>query len=178
MITDSIKCVAMVIVLLTGATGCAGLSGRACLQRQQRGNVFSVSGKVDPGGVTVHKVVYGTEGSQNNIKITWSGQRSPSGPRLRIYATRIECMDAGEVGNSGTFRRSSDEPGPPCATIGRIGGYSVEGEFVQGDLIIANGRGNPDILGSPAEYKLWVFGDPYKRALYTIVGSYFYGPDC
>ena len=178
MITDSIKCVAIALVLFNSFTGCAGLSGRACLKRQQRGNVFSVSGEVAPGGVTVHKVLYGTEGSQNNIKITWSGQRSSSGPRLRIYATRAECMVAIEVGSSGTIHRFPGESAPHCVTIGTIGGFSVEGEFVQGDLIIANGRGNPDILGSPAEYKLWVFGDPYKRAQYTIVGSYFYGPDC
>jgi len=178
MITDFIKCVAAAFVLLTGATGCAGLRAKACLQQQQRGNVFYLSGEVAPGGNTVHKVLYGTEGSQNNIKITWSGQWGPGGPRLTLYATRTVCMNAAEVGTSGTIWRPPGQVAPPCATVGNKNGIMVEGEFVQTGLIITNGRGNPDVLGSPAEYKLWIFGDPDKRALYSIVSSYFYGPDC
>lgn len=177
MITDSIKCIVSALVILAGTTGCASRFAERCLQRQQRGNVFFIEGDVAPGGTAAHKVLYGTDGSQNDIKIKWAGQWNPGGPRLKMYATLTKCTNAAEVGNSGSIRLSP-QVSPPCAGLGTRGGMRIEGEFVQTSLTIANGRGNPDILGSPAEYKLWIFGDPDKSIHYTIESSYFYGPDC
>ena len=54
---------------------------------------------------------------------------------------------------------------------------SFNGGFV-GTLTIANGRGNPEILGTPPEYKLWIVGDSRQGAAYTIVITWFFGPDC
>lgn len=53
----------------------------------------------------------------------------------------------------------------------------VQGRFVATGIAIANGRGNLVILGSPAEYKIWIFGDPEESICYKIDRSYFYGPD-
>jgi hypothetical protein len=52
------------------------------------------------------------------------------------------------------------------------------GDFIQYSLIVTNGRGNPDILGTPAEYKLWVAGDPSQSVAYSISITWFFGPDC
>ena len=41
--------------------------------------------------MVVHVVHYGTEGSQNDLAVTWSGQSDPDGPRLRVYATLVDC---------------------------------------------------------------------------------------
>lgn len=120
--------------------------------------------------VAAHQVSYGSEGSQNDVDITWSGQFDSTGPRIRVYATKVECVQ---------FVPETQDGGP-CATIGSAGGFadSVTGQFVQTHLIITNGRGNPDILGSPPEYKLWVVGDSEKTTRYAMTITWFYGPDC
>ena len=40
------------------------------------------------------------------------------------------------------------------------------------------GAATPDVLGTPAEYKLWVVGDPQQSATYSVATTWFYGPDC
>jgi len=62
-----------------------------------------------------------------------------------------------------------------CAVLGGAG--SFDGRIAT-TLIIANGRGNPDSLGSPAEYKLWVVGDSEQSTRYTLNITWFFGPDC
>lgn len=178
MITNPIKCAAVCLVLLIETTSCAGWLARRCIKQQHRGNVFMIQGEVEPGGTSVHTVIYGTDGSQNNVNISWNGQTDPEGPRLRIYATRTECMNSTEVGRSGMIRRRNGQLEPPCGEIGMRGGRLVGREFVPTGITITNGRGNPDILGSPAEYKIWVFGDQEESVSYTIDSSYFFGPDC
>ena len=148
--------------------GC-GLVGPSCLDRQKRGTVAAINGEIGPGQIVLHQVAYGTEGSQNDVNISWTGQGTPSGPRMSLYATKINCVDFLPPG------------GGLCAQIGTRGGTSssgAESDFVQRSLIITNGRGNPDILGVPAEYKLWVVGDPGQSARYSINITWFYGPDC
>ena len=165
-------------LLLVGTTGC-GLIGPSCLSQQKRGDVASVAGTVAAGGLEVHRVRYGTDGSQNDVRISWPGQSSGS-PRIRVYATRLGCTD---------FTAS----GPDCGTIGSRGGTlapdaracvsantcnATDDEIIQNSLTIASGQGNPDILGSIPEYKLWVVGDKTDSVRYTIRITWFRGPDC
>ena len=149
--------------------GCS-LVGPSCLSRQQRGTGMSFEGEVPAGGVVSHVVRYETEGSQNDVHITWPGQGSTSGPRLTMYATKAACE--GFV-----------PPGGPadCAPLGGPSGISISGtgtDLIQTLLIVTNGRGNPDILGTPAQYKLWIVGDPTRRVGYSVNITWFYGPDC
>jgi hypothetical protein len=130
--------------------------------------VAALTGEVAAGQVASHVVAYGTEGSQNDVNITWPGQGTPNSPRLVVYATKTACQEFVAPGGSG-----------PCMPIGSRGGYRAsDGEFVQTSLVVTNGRGNPDILGTPAEYKLWIVGDPGQRSTYSITTTYFFGPDC
>jgi len=159
--------IALVGMCVLWSCGC-DILGPSCLSRQKRGTVAALAGEVAAGQVVVHVVSYGTEGSQNDVNITWPGQGAPNGPRLSVYATKVGCQD---------FTPPSG-PGP-CVSIGSRGGYRPsDQDFVQTSLIITNGRGNPDILGTPAEYKLWIVGDPAHPSTYSISTTYFYGPDC
>jgi hypothetical protein len=162
------RCFALVVAVGLAAPGC-GLVGPSCLARQHRGAVTALSGEVAPRAVTVHRVAYGSEGSQNDLEISWDGQRVANGPRIRVYATKVDCVDFVPERGAG-----------PCASIGSGGGFAEPGtgQFVQTSLIVTNGRGNPDILGSPPEYKLWVVGDADRTSRYAITITWFYGPDC
>jgi hypothetical protein len=159
--------VSLTVVLAATTSGC-GLVGPSCLARQHQGTVTSLSGEVEAQQVAVHRVPYGTEGSQNDIEITWSGQREAGGPRIRVYATKVECVQFVETGAG------------PCASLDGSSGFldPATGNFVQTSLTVTNGRGNPDILGSPPEYKLWVVGDVDRTTRYSITITWFYGPDC
>jgi hypothetical protein len=170
------------------ANGC-GLVGPSCLSRQKTGAVTTVSGEVAPRQIVVHRVPYGTEGSQNDVKISWTGQFTANGPQIRVYATKVECVDfmppadpsnapfdSGPCGNIGSFGGVLSATARPCAINNTC--RIESGDLVQTSLTIANGRGNPDKLGTPAEYKLWVVGDAGQSASYTISTTWFYGPDC
>lgn len=155
-------------ILITTTPAC-GLVGPSCLSRQDRGTVTSFTGSVAARAMTVHRVTYGSQGSQNDVNITWSGQSDAKGPRVRVYATKIECTDF-----------VPERGGGACDSIGGASGFAdpSTGQFVQNSLVVTNGRGNPDILGSPPEYKLWVVGDSSQDVRYTITIEWFYGPDC
>ena len=157
------------IGILMATTPACGLVGPSCLSRQHEGSVTSLTGEVAAGRIAVHRVPYGTEGSQNDIQITWDGQWVASGPRIRVYTTKVDCVDFTPERGAG-----------PCASVGSSGGFAEPGtgQFVQTSLIVTNGRGNPDILGSPPEYKLWVVGDADRATRYSITITWFYGPDC
>ena len=157
-------------LLVATAPGC-GLIGPSCLARQNRGTVTTLSGEVEAQKVAVHRVPYGAEGSQNDVNITWNGQFGAGGSRIKVYATRVECV---EFVPENPFPASG-----PCGSIGSAGGARVDdGVLLQTSLVITNGRGNPDILGSPPEYKLWVVGDSTQKTRYTMTITWFYGPDC
>ena len=130
------------------------LVGPSCVARQRRGTVASVGGEVAAGGIAVHQLPYGTEGSQNDVVLSYVGD-----PHLRIYATRIACTD---------FHA------PPAANDAECAPLSSG----SGSLIITHGRGNPLTLGSTPEYKLWIVGDENQSVRYNITISWFYGPDC
>ena len=134
-----------------------GLVGPSCVARQERGSVASFDGQVDAGAIAMHQVRYGTEGSQNNVEVSYDLSSHP--PRLRIYATRIACAD---------FRPSMTATAPECAVL-------ASGER---SLIVTHGRGNPAQLGPAPEYRLWIVGDEARSVRYHVEITYFYGPDC
>jgi hypothetical protein len=148
------------------AWGC-GIVGPSCLSRQERGTVAVIRGEVAAGQTVSHIVVYGTQGSQNDVNVSWPNMSSPDGPRIAVYGTRVECTDLG--------LRSSAQRGDACEVLGRAG-WS-DGHLVT-SFAIPNGRGNPDILGSPAQFKVWLVGDEERSATYTLDVTFFYGPDC
>ena len=163
-----------------GATGC-GVTGPSCVGQQKRGDVFSLDGEVGAGAVAVHRVQYGTDGSQNDVKISWPGQMSGA-PRIKVYATRVGCTDFSPAAATGACALVGSAGGTlspnarPCVTAHTC--QPTDDDIIQNSLIITNGRGNPDVLGTPAEYKLWVVGDPEASVRYSISATYFSGPDC
>jgi hypothetical protein len=159
-----LRVIGLALVALVGPA--CGLVGPSCLGRQERGAVTTISGEVAAGALAVHRVPYETAGSQNDARISWAGQSVVSGPRISVHATRVGCTEftPPPAANSG-----------PCAVLGSAG--ALDGAIVA-ILTVANGRGNPDVLGSPAEYKLWVVGDAGQSARYEIAITWFYGPDC
>jgi hypothetical protein len=114
----------------------------------------------------VHDLAYATEGSQNDVAVTWEGQGLADGPRLRFFATRAGCREFVP---------------PPAATVGEcqvLAQAGWTGAQVASTLIVTHGRGNPEVLGRPPAYRVWVVGDGSRAARYTMVVTYFYGPDC
>jgi hypothetical protein len=141
------------------------LLGPTCLGRQQRGTVTTIAGRVEPGQMVSHLVRYETSGSQNDADIQWAGYRSEGGPRITVYATRAGCVDFEPSAAAGA-----------CAILSRAG--TLPSGNIATTLIVTHGRGNPEVLGQPAEYKIWVVGDPEQTAHYTISITWFFGPDC
>jgi hypothetical protein len=153
----------LLAVAFAGAAGCNPL-GATCVSRQKTGAVDSTSGVVGPGETRVHRLTYGTEGSQNDINVSWPGQGGTGAPHIQFYVTRVGCEQF----------TPSDATGA-CAVLAR-GGW-IDGSTLS-SLIVTNGRGNPDVLGTPAEYKLWVVGDAVQSVAYSVTTTFFYGPDC
>jgi len=152
-------------LLATSTWGCAVL-GPTCVARQQRGTVATLQGEVAAGQMASHQVRYATEGSQNDGHVSWDSQYSPTAPRLRFYATRSACTD---------FHPPPASNGEACAVLASAGWTEIG---VASTLIVTHGRGNPERLGSPPEYRIWVVGDAERTARYTIAITWFFGPDC
>lgn len=150
-------------LFLLAVWGC-GIVGPSCIDQQERGQVFTLTGDVSAGQITSHRVPYETRGSQNDVNVSWVGDAQPDGPRIALHATRVGCADFRQPAGDGV-----------CSILGSAGW--INGHLVT-SFVIPNGRGNPDILGSPAEYKLWIVGDPHQSARYTVTATWFYGPDC
>ena len=159
------------LLLATSASGCSLILAPICLARQHRAPVATLTGDVQAGAIVVHRVAYGTAGSQNDLLLRWNGQRDLGGPRLRVYLTLVDCQVFDPA-------RVSTTRGDVCAPIGSRGSVMVAEEFVQVSAGITHGRGNPPRLGPTPEYKLWIVGDARQAASYTIVITSFYGPDC
>lgn len=160
-----VRCAAAAVVVAS-IPGC-GLIGPSCLERQQRGPVTTLQGTVAAGAVAPHLVPYEPSGSQNDAQVGWDGRSSTDPPRLRFYATRSGCTDF-----KAPPAASNDAA---CAIIASAGWTEVG---IASTLIVTHGRGNPERLGSPPEYKIWVVGDAERSVGYTITITWFYGPDC
>ena len=160
-INPVVPCVALSLAVC----GC-DLIGPTCVSRQKRGPVTTLTGRVSAGEVTMHRVPYGADGSQNNIEIRWSaGAASTPAPRLAAHATRVACNE---------FMLPAASNAGDCAIV--ASGASHVSGFAS--LIVTHGRGNPERLGNPPEYKLWIVGDDRQDVSYTIDVTWFFGPDC
>jgi hypothetical protein len=156
---------ALVGLLVFCNAGC-GIVGPSCVDRRQTGIVAAISGQVAAGQIVSHRVPYGTEGSQNDARFSWTGD-SGSDARLRLYATGVGCA---------SFSLPLETNTGACAVLASAG--SLPNGAVASTLIITHGRGNPERLGNPPEYILWVVGDAERSASYTINITWLYGPDC
>jgi hypothetical protein len=147
------------------ASGC-NVVGPSCVSRQERGTVTTITGQVEGGQIVTHQVRYEPQGSQNDARVDWPDARMADGPRLMFYATKVGCTD---------FRLPANSNTGDCAILASAG----RGELgLANTLTVTHGRGNPERLGSPPEYKIWVVGDPERFAGYTITITSFFGPDC
>lgn len=159
---------ARLVAVLPLAVACAscGLLGPSCLERQQGGAVTVVRGEVAAGSLTWHLLPYDTAGSQNTITVAWPGAGAAGGPRLQFHVTRAAC----ERFAPGA---SVDDP---CAVLAEAG--QRQGGPFASTLTVTHGRGNPLVLGRPAEYRVWVVGDTDVSSSYTLDARWSYGPDC
>jgi hypothetical protein len=153
----------VIACVVLSSSGCS-LFGPSCVARQERGTVSSLSGSVGAGEVVVHRLAYDARGSQNDLDLLWGGITETDGPRIRFYATRVACAE---------FLLPAESNAGDCAILGSAG-WTPNGSVRT--LVVTHGRGNPERLGSPPEYKLWVTSDRFTGYSGTI--SYFYGPDC
>jgi len=161
----SIVRLAAAALITTSGCGCA-LIGPSCIAQQQRGTVATLQGQVVAGQIISHLVRYETRGSQNDAQIAWDGQSPAAAPRIRFYATTAACSDfqAPPVVNTGA-----------CAVLASAGWTAIG---FASTLIVTHGRGNPEVLGSTPEYKIWVVGEAERNAYYAITITWFFGPDC
>jgi hypothetical protein len=160
----TLRCAATAL-LAYGAAACA-LLGPTCLARQERGTVTTIEGDIAAGGIASHLVSYDVNGSQNNAEVSWGDYRAENAPRLKFYATKSACTD---------FRPPPAAVSADCAVIASAGWTSIG---IASGLIVTHGRGNPEVLGSPPAYKIWVIGDAERSTRYSINVTWFFGPDC
>ena len=153
----------LAVLALLANGGCA-LIGPYCIAQQERGAVVTLSGSVGTGEVVMHRVSYDTRGSQNDARIDWPGARDAEPPRLFVYATRASCEQ---------FTLPAEANTGDCAVVAQAGWTPIGIATI---ATISHGRGNPERLGSPPEYKLWITSD--RAISYSITVTYFYGPDC
>jgi hypothetical protein len=151
-------------LLCVPLSSCA-LPGPTCAAQRETGWVTSITGVVAAGSGTSHRVPYGTAGSQNDVRMTWTGQ-SVDGPHLRLYVTPGGCA---------AFTPPPAPATDACPVFGIAG--LINGVIVN-SLVVTHGRGNPEILGSPPEFIVWVVGDHERSVEYAIDVTWFFGPDC
>ena len=152
-----------IAVLLLASASCNPL-GPSCLDRREEGTLPAVTGTVNADEISTHVVAYDTRGSQNDVRLSWSGQADPDGPHLRAYATRAGCQN---------FTLPAESNTGACEILGSAGWSATATSTT---LIVTHGRGNPERLGSPPEFKLWIVSDRSTGYSFTI--RWFFGPDC
>jgi hypothetical protein len=175
----------LLLVAAMSAGGC-DIIGPSCLARQKTGPVTSLSGQLEAGRIDSHLVRYELSGSQNDVRVTWNGQGTIDGPRLRIYATDASCteftappvddprVDRGECTVTHVAGGYLAPDARPCAKDNTC--QPMPHEIINTSLIVT-GPGN----GAPAgfsEYKLHVVSDATRPATYSISVTWFSGPDC
>jgi hypothetical protein len=161
-----VRCFAAASLLSVSAWGC-NLVGASCLAQQQRGTAQPIAGVIEAGQTVVHRLSYEARGSQNDVEISWSGQTDTNGARLRVYATKVGCE---------TGPRSGSNAAGDCQILSTAG--TLDSGNIATRLILTHGRGNPEVLGTPPEFKVWVVGDTARSTAYTLTQTWFFGPDC
>jgi hypothetical protein len=68
-----------------------GIIGPSSVDARETGPVFSLNGEVAAGGLVVHQVPYGTNGSQNDGTFQWVGDTDPAGPRPSVGAADVRA---------------------------------------------------------------------------------------
>ena len=158
-----VKPAALAALVSLSSAGC-GLFAPTCLAQQERHYAEPETARIEAGETIVLRRSYDTRGSQNDIGIDWSGRLE--GTTLEAFVTRADC----ETGPEPEAMFTST-----CRVLAR--GGSVAGVNII-NMIVTHGRGNPEVLGNPPEFKIWLHGDPAKATFYTLRQSSFYGPDC
>jgi hypothetical protein len=184
-----VKLAAAVAIAGICSTGCSSVLGPSCIAQQKTGTVTEgIHGAVAAGAVVSHLVPYDVKGSQNNLKVAWTGQGTVNGPRLKFYATWAGCENFVAPSEDLTVNPNVGD----CRIIASPNGYLApyaracakdkscainESDIVQTSLTVT-GPGN----GKPAdfrEYKLWVVGDATQDNIaYVFSITWFFGPDC
>jgi hypothetical protein len=172
------------------SSGCAA-AGWACRQGQKSGDVVTLSGRIVPGQVITHIVPYDQQGHQNDIHLSWVPDVPAGDPRIRIYATSLECSTfvppADPIAPSTPSARRHQEPRTlppaiihpktPCSDLGTaLSTRLPSGELSQHTLLVPGGPGQrrPWLR----EYRLHLVAGGGSAASYTVSISWFRGPDC
>ena len=154
---------AVVALLGLSSAGCS-LLAPTCLAQQERHYSEPETATIQAGEVIVLRRPYDSRGSQNDIGIDWSGRLD--GTTLQAFVTRADCESGPEP--EALFTSA-------CRVLAR--GGSVGGVNII-NMIVTHGRGNPEVLGNPPAFKIWLHGDPMRSTVYTLRQSSFHGPDC
>jgi hypothetical protein len=155
-----------VLMMFVVPTCACGIIGPSC--QGETGFVYSLSGEVPPDSIVVHEVQYGTEGSQNDGRFTWTDEHLSNGPRLQLFVTRIECDDF-------------DPRNAPLPAVGVCAPMDASGwqdEHKDTTFTITHGQGNPATLGPTAQYKIWIVGDAQRAVRYTVTANWNRPVDC
>jgi hypothetical protein len=152
----------LLVCTLVLGTGCNPLRP-SCTG--ESGPLPGVTGTVGAGQIAVHRLTYGTQGSQNDLRVSWIDQGLPGGPQLQFYATLASCEDFSPASASGA-----------CEILARAG--STDGGPMAFTMVVTHGRGNPGRLGAAPEFKLWVVGDVERTADYTVTAVWRLPIEC
>lgn len=106
--------------------------------------------------------------ASNTIEVTWPGAGAPGGPRLWFVATRSAC--------SAFPREVALDPSSPCAVLAEAG-QRHDGPLVS-SMTVTHGRGNPAVLGTPPDYRVWIVNDATAPTPFTLDARWSFGPDC
>lgn len=158
------KALAVALSGLSGA-GCS-LLAPTCLSQQQQHAADPIYATAQAGQRVVHRVSYDARGSQNDVEIEWNDRTL--GRRLAAYATRATC----ETGPDRAAPYDAD-----CRVLSS-GGSTEAASTGAIHLTVTHGRGNPEVLGNPPAFKVWLVADADHSVFYILTPSSFYGPDC
>ena len=157
------KPAALAALVSLSSAGCS-LLAPTCLAQQERHYAEPETARIEAGEVIVLRRSYDARGSQNDIGIDWSGRLD--GTTLQAFITRADC-------ETGPDREASFTSAcRALASGGSSGSVNIT------NMIVTHGRGNPEVLGNPPEFKIWLYGDPAKSTIYTLRQTSFHGPDC
>jgi len=157
----------VVLLSLGLLTPACALLGPTCAGRRDGGPVTLVTGVAPAGGQTSLVLRYETAGSQNTIDVRWPGAGTADGARVWFEVTRPGC----ETGPD-----TAATPVEACGVLAQ-GGQRDDGPLVS-SLVVTHGRGNPLVLGTPPDYRVWATNAAAVPVPFTLDVRWSYGPDC